>query len=165
MPASAGPASAAACDFQYTGPGCVMLDVAYLLCNSGRAEQLADGKDSELDRVLRRRARARSGAPGRLRTPTGLLPTPTPWRARTASIASPWQTTLAFWRAGAERAAEEPPAYAIEMRSCGVAKEVVALAEGAGGGREAGAGDVSDVEPSDDSGILDAVWLAFPDTE
>eukprot|EP00965_Chrysotila_dentata_P176262 5820215-Pleurochrysis_carterae.AAC.2 len=36
---------AAACDFQYTGPGCVMKDVAYLLCNSVREDQLDNGRD------------------------------------------------------------------------------------------------------------------------
>ena len=157
---SASAAAAAACDFQYTGPGCVMLDVAYLLCNSGRAEQLADGKDSEwIACYVEELARAR-GRLGGSHADGAAYTMARAYREYRLAVAD-YARFLAGW---CKTRAKEPPAYAIECAHS-VAKEVMALVEGAGGGREAAAGNVSDVEPSDDSGILDAVWLAFPDTE
>jgi hypothetical protein len=157
VPASPGPASAAACDFQYTGPGCVMLDVAYLLCNSARAEQLADGKDSELVACYVEelaRARERQGglhADGAAAYSYTMARAHREYRLAVADYAR----FLAGW---CRTRGREPPAYAMEI-ACGVAKEVVALAEGAEAA--AGADDVND--PSDDSSLLNAVWLAFPD--
>ena len=144
------PYSVAACDLQYCGPGCVMLDVAYFLLNSGREEQLAGGADRELVAYyveeLARARRQRRADPGDAYTFERA------WLEFRLAVCD-YTRFLAGWCVGRTR---QPSPYAMAC-ALELADEILCLANAEREACGATAGDEGET-----GRVLQALWQIFP---